>query len=47
MTVIKNEDGEIEEEPDKILEVYQRFYQNLLTGKEMTTDAGKQMEEIS
>ena len=46
MTVIKNEEGEIEEEPDKILEVYQKFYQNLLTGKEMTTDAGKQMEEV-
>ena len=46
ITVIRNEDGEIEEDPEKIREVYQKFYQELLTGKEMTTVAGKQVEKI-
>ena len=46
MSVIKNVNGEIEEDPKKILEVYQNFYEKLLTGEEMTTEAGKQTEEI-
>ena len=33
MTAIKNEEGELEENPEKILEIYQRFYEKLLTGK--------------
>ena len=46
MTAIKNEEGELEENPEKILEIYQRFYEKLLTGKEMTTEAGKKIEEM-
>ena len=46
MTAIKNEDGELEEDPKQILEIYKKFYQKLLTGKEMMTEAGKEVEEM-
>ena len=46
MTAIKNEKGEKEENPEKILEIYKDFYKKLLTGKEITSKEGKEVEEI-
>ena len=46
MTAIKNEKGEIEENPEEIIRIYEEFYKKLLTGKEMETEAGLQIEEI-
>ena len=42
---IKNE-GVKEENPEKILQIYKDFYKKLLTGKEMTTREGKEIEEM-
>ena len=33
MTAIKDEEGQLEEDPQKILKIYQNFYQKLLSGK--------------
>ena len=44
MTSMKNEEGKIEEDPKQILMIYQKFYQKLLTAREMTTESGKQIE---
>ena len=46
VTSMKNEEGEIIENPEEILKVYKDFYQKLLSGREMTTDEGKQIEEM-
>jgi hypothetical protein len=46
MTAIKDENGHLEEDPQKILEIYQNFYQTLLKGKEMETERGKEIEKI-
>ena len=46
MESIKNEKGEIEEDPEKILEIYKNFYKKLLTGREMDTTAGKEAEQL-
>ena len=43
---MKNEEGEIIENPEEILKVYKDFYQKLLSGREMTTDEGKEIEEM-
>jgi hypothetical protein len=43
---IKNKAGEIEEDPEKIMEVYREFYEKLLTGKEMDNESGKNAEWI-
>ena len=43
---MKNEDGKVTENPDEIKEIYKNFYQKLLSGREMTTDGGKQIEEM-
>ena len=41
---MKNEDGVVEEDPTKILEIYRTFYQKLLTQREMVTEDGKKIE---
>ena len=46
ITAIKNEEGKLEENPAQILHIYQNFYQELLAGKEMTTEMGKEIEHI-
>ena len=43
---IKNELGELQEEPTKILEVYRSYYQHLLNTNEMTTQVGKEIETL-
>ena len=45
MTAIKDENGEKEENPEKILQIYKEFYKKLLSGEEMTTTEGKEIEE--
>ena len=46
MTAIKDEDGQLEEDPQRILKIYQNFYQTLLKGKKMETLKGKATENI-
>ena len=46
MVAVKNESGEIEEEPEKIMEVYRNFYMNLLSGKDMENETGKRAETV-
>ena len=46
MTAIKDEKGEREEDPEKILNIYKNFYIKLLSGKDMTTKEGKETEKI-
>ena len=46
MMSIKDEDGNIKEEPEEILKIAQTFYKKLLTGRLMETEAGKQIEEV-
>ena len=43
---MKNEDGEVTENPEEILKIYQNFYQKLLSGREMKTEDGKQIEQM-
>ena len=43
---MKNEDGEVTESPEEILKIYQNFYQKLLSGREMKTEDGKQIEQM-
>ena len=43
---LKNEEGVLVEEPKEILEIYQKFYEKLLTGKPMETEEGKEMEQL-
>ena len=45
-TSMKNEEGEIIEDPEEILKIYKDFYQKQLSGREMTTDDAKQIEEM-
>ena len=45
-TAMKNEKGEITENPEEILKIYKNFYEKLLSGREMTTEAGKQVENM-
>ena len=46
MTAIKDENGKKEEDPQKILEIYKKFYIKLLSGKDMTTEEGRETEDI-
>ena len=45
MYAMKNEHGTIEENPSKIMDIYQKFYKNLLTEKKMQTEEGRKIEK--
>ena len=44
-TAMKTETGEIEEDPEKIKEIYRLFYQNLLKDREPDDEEEKQLQE--
>ena len=43
---LRNEEGVLEEDPEAMLEIYQNFYQKLLTGKPMETKEGLEVEQL-
>ena len=45
-TAMKNERGEITENPEEIINIYKNFYEKLLAGREMKTESGKQIENM-
>ena len=45
-TALRNEEGVLEEDPEAILAIYQKFYKKLLTGKPMETKEGLEVEQL-
>ena len=43
---LRNEEGVLEEDPEAMIEIYQNFYQKLLTGKAMKTKEGVEVEQL-
>ena len=45
-TALRNEKGELVEEPEELLEIYKHFYLELLAGKPMETAHGQEIENL-